>query len=198
MNVTAPTSPEVEACTTHTKMTQHIQSSRLSFVTTTSRLWIIQMSFKIRWAGFGPLRRNFVPYHSIFPMGREAVLAAVKWPKDEWPTYLNVSGMITDDFDLPLNPDPAAMPSLAEGGSPEAKDVILSWVRASHCTCSTVDYQFVRTMQAHPQVTTTPFGCVAKSATLSPPMPTQPKDSAKHCCLEDRRTASFYSALTSS
>ncbi|TKA63694.1 hypothetical protein B0A55_12079 [Friedmanniomyces simplex] len=63
---------------------------------------------------------NFDPYNSIFPMGREAVLTPVQWPEGAWPTYMNVSGVMTGDFALPHGP----VPELGEGGLSEADDVI--------------------------------------------------------------------------
>ncbi|OQO10881.1 hypothetical protein B0A48_04182 [Cryoendolithus antarcticus] len=67
---------------------------------------------------------NFDPYNSIFPMGREAQLTPVKWPTDEWPTYQNVSGIMTGDFVLPQNPDPSTVPEQGEGGLSQADDVV--------------------------------------------------------------------------
>ncbi|KAK6432944.1 hypothetical protein LTR95_010882 [Oleoguttula sp. CCFEE 5521] len=67
---------------------------------------------------------NFDPYNSIFPMGREAQLTPVKWPTGEWPTYQNVSGIMTGDFVLPQNPDPSTVPERGEGGLSQANDVV--------------------------------------------------------------------------
>ncbi|KAK6432611.1 hypothetical protein LTR95_011215 [Oleoguttula sp. CCFEE 5521] len=67
---------------------------------------------------------NFDPYNSIFPMGREAQLTPVKWPTGEWPTYHNVSGIMTGDFVLPQNPDPSTVPEQGEGGLSQADDVL--------------------------------------------------------------------------
>jgi beta-xylosidase len=65
---------------------------------------------------------NFDPYNSIFPMGREAVLTSVTWPKGEWPRYQNVSGVMTGDWVLPQNPSPDTVPERGEGGLSEADD----------------------------------------------------------------------------
>ena len=67
---------------------------------------------------------NFDPYNSIFPMGREAVLTPVKWPENEWPTYQNVSGIMTGDFVLPINPSLDTLPAQGEGGLQGADDAI--------------------------------------------------------------------------
>jgi beta-xylosidase len=67
---------------------------------------------------------NFDPYNSIFPMGREAVLTPVKWPEGEWPTYQNVSGVMTGDFVLPVDPSPSTIPEQGEGGLSGADDVV--------------------------------------------------------------------------
>lgn len=67
---------------------------------------------------------NFDPYNSIFPMGREAVLTPVKWPEGEWPTYQNVSGIMTGDFVLPVDPSSATLPAQGEGGLSGADDVV--------------------------------------------------------------------------
>ncbi|KAK3114706.1 hypothetical protein LTR53_006717 [Teratosphaeriaceae sp. CCFEE 6253] len=63
---------------------------------------------------------NFDPYNSIFPMGREAVLTPVTWPDGQWPTYMNVIGIMTGNFTLPQGP----VPELGEGGLAEADDAI--------------------------------------------------------------------------
>lgn len=67
---------------------------------------------------------NFDPYNSIFPMGREAVLTPVHWPEGEWPRYMNVSGVMTGDFVLPVNPSPKTVPERGEGGLSQADDAI--------------------------------------------------------------------------
>lgn len=67
---------------------------------------------------------NFDPYNSIFPMGREAVLTPVEWPEGEWPRYMNVSGVITGDFVLPIYPGPDTVPDQGEGGLSQADDAI--------------------------------------------------------------------------
>ena len=67
---------------------------------------------------------NFDPYNSIFPMGREAVLTPVQWPEGEWPTYQNVSGIMTGDFVLPVDPSPSTIPAQGEGGLSGANDVV--------------------------------------------------------------------------
>lgn len=66
---------------------------------------------------------NFDPYNSIFPMGREAVLTPVQWSEREWPTYQNVSGIMTGDFVLPMDPSPTTIPQQGEGGLSGADDV---------------------------------------------------------------------------
>lgn len=67
---------------------------------------------------------NIDPYNSIFPMGREAVLTPVKWPEGEWPTYQNISGVMTGDFVLPIDPSLETLPERGEGGLQGADDVI--------------------------------------------------------------------------
>ncbi|KAI6838504.1 glycoside hydrolase family 43 protein [Hortaea werneckii] len=67
---------------------------------------------------------NFDPYNSIFPMGREAVLTPVEWPEGEWPTFMNVSGEMTGDFVLPMNPSLDTLPDQGEGVLAGSDDVI--------------------------------------------------------------------------
>jgi beta-xylosidase len=67
---------------------------------------------------------NFDPYNSIFPMGREAVLTPVKWPRGEFPTYQNVSGIMRGDFTLPQPSGPRTVPRRGEGGVASADDRI--------------------------------------------------------------------------
>jgi hypothetical protein len=65
---------------------------------------------------------NFDPYNSIFPLGREALLTSVTWPQGEWPTFQNISGVMTPDFPLPT---PVDISSLAgEGTSPSTNDTL--------------------------------------------------------------------------
>jgi len=67
---------------------------------------------------------NFDPYNSLFPMGREALLTPVKWPAGEWPTYQNVSGVMTGDFVLPQNPDPSTVPAEGHGVLAGSDDMV--------------------------------------------------------------------------
>jgi hypothetical protein len=48
----------------------------------------------------------------------------VKWPEGEWPTYQNVSGVMTGDFVLPVDPSPSTIPEQGEGGLSGADDVV--------------------------------------------------------------------------
>jgi beta-xylosidase len=80
--------------------------------------WAIALAVR---AGYG---YNFDPYNSIFPMGREAVLTPVKWEEDEWPTYQNVSGIMTGNFVLPVNPSPSTVPEQGEGPLSGSNEVI--------------------------------------------------------------------------
>ena len=67
---------------------------------------------------------NFDPYTSIFPMGREALLTPVTWPEGEFPTFMNISGTMTGDFVLPMNPSPDTIPGMGEGVLAGTDDVI--------------------------------------------------------------------------
>lgn len=82
------------------------------------QLWAIALAVR---AGYS---YNFDPYNSIFPMGREAALTPVKWPEGEWPTFQNVSGVMSEDFALPITPNIDTVPELGEGGLNGADDVI--------------------------------------------------------------------------
>lgn len=67
---------------------------------------------------------NFDPYNSIFPMGREGVLTPVHWPSNEFPTFQNVSGMMSGNFTLPQPSGPQTLPKKGEGYSPSGDDII--------------------------------------------------------------------------
>jgi beta-xylosidase len=82
------------------------------------QFWAIALAVR---AGVG---YNLDPYNSIFPMGREAVLTPVEWAEDEWPTYQNVSGVMSGDFVLPVNPSPSTVPEQGEGPLSSSNDVI--------------------------------------------------------------------------
>ncbi|KAK5704812.1 hypothetical protein LTR17_021576 [Elasticomyces elasticus] len=84
------------------------------FPDASGQYWAIALAVR---AGYS---YNFDPYNSIFPMGREAVLTPVKWAEGEWPTYQNVSGVMTGDFTLPQG----SVPEEGEGGLSEADDVV--------------------------------------------------------------------------
>ncbi|KAK3648239.1 hypothetical protein LTR56_007652 [Elasticomyces elasticus] len=84
------------------------------FPDASGQYWAIALAVR---AGYS---YNFDPYNSIFPMGREAVLTPVKWAEGEWPTYQNVSGVMTGDFTLPQG----SVPEKGEGGLSEADDVV--------------------------------------------------------------------------
>ncbi|KAK3056436.1 hypothetical protein LTR09_002943 [Extremus antarcticus] len=57
-------------------------------------------------------------------MGREAVSTPVQWLEGEFPTYMNVCGVMTGDFQLPQTPSPSTVPEEGEGGLSEANDAI--------------------------------------------------------------------------
>ena len=80
--------------------------------------WAIALSVR---AGYG---YNFDQYNWIFPMGRESVLTPVEWPEGEWPTFKNVSGTMTGDFILPVEPGPETVPEMGEGGLNGMDDMI--------------------------------------------------------------------------
>lgn len=82
------------------------------------KYWAIALSVR---AGYS---YNFDPYNSIFPMGREAVLTPVQWPEESWPTFQNVSGLMTGAFALPLPPSPSTVPSEGSGPLNGANDTI--------------------------------------------------------------------------
>lgn len=88
------------------------------FTDALGQYWAIALAVR---AGYS---YNFDPYNSIFPMGREAVLTPVQWLEGEFPTYMNVSGVMTGDFKLPQTPSPSTVPEEGEGGLSEANDAI--------------------------------------------------------------------------
>jgi beta-xylosidase len=67
---------------------------------------------------------NFDPYNSIFPMGREGLLIPVHWSTGEYPTFMNVSGTMSGNFNLSQPPGEQTLPTRGEGYSPSGNDII--------------------------------------------------------------------------